>query len=90
MFGSLKNFKDREIAGQTVRAVDQAYSSGMWFKATIFDDAERRIVRVTVTDLEANVPYSQDVTISQSAFWDTSCHGVRLGEVTLSFQKQMP
>lgn len=34
--------------------------------ATIFDDPERRIVRVTVTDLESNVPYSQDVTISKT------------------------
>lgn len=34
--------------------------------ATVFDDSERRIVRVTVTDLEANVPYSQDVTISKT------------------------
>ena len=34
--------------------------------ATIFDDSERRIVRVTVTDLESNVPYSQDVTISKT------------------------
>lgn len=34
--------------------------------ATIFDDSERRIVRVTVTDLEANVPYSQDVTITKT------------------------
>jgi hypothetical protein len=32
---------------------------------TIFDDATRRIVRVSVTDLEANVPYSQDVTINK-------------------------
>jgi hypothetical protein len=33
---------------------------------TVFDDHERRIVRVSVTDLEANVPYSQDVTISKT------------------------
>jgi HK97 family phage major capsid protein len=37
---SLKNFKDREIGGQTVRAVDQAYAAGMWFKATIFNNPE--------------------------------------------------
>jgi HK97 family phage major capsid protein len=40
LFGSLKHFKDREVAGQTVRAVDQAYAAGMWFKAAIFDNAE--------------------------------------------------
>lgn len=33
---------------------------------TVFDDNSRRIVRVSVTDLEANVPYSQDVTIEKS------------------------
>lgn len=40
LYSTLKNFKDREIAGQTVRAVDQAYAAGMWFKATIFNNAE--------------------------------------------------
>jgi hypothetical protein len=34
--------------------------------ATMYDDLEKRIVRVTVTDLEANVPYSQDVTIEKT------------------------
>ncbi|MCA8017774.1 hypothetical protein [Burkholderia metallica] len=29
----------------------------------VYDDREKRIVRVTVTDLEANVPYTQDVPI---------------------------
>lgn len=33
---------------------------------TVFDDAETRIVRVTVTDLEANFPWSQDVTIRKT------------------------
>jgi len=33
---------------------------------TVYDDREKRIVRVAVTDLEANVPYSQDVTIDKS------------------------
>lgn len=47
--------------------------------ATIFDDAERRIVRVTVTDLEANVPYSQDVTISKTI----ERNSVKPGEVPL-------
>jgi HK97 family phage major capsid protein len=40
LYGKLKNFQDREIAGQTVRAVDQAYVVGQWFKATIFGNAE--------------------------------------------------
>lgn len=33
---------------------------------TVYDDREKRIVRVTVTDLEANIPYSQDVTIEKT------------------------
>lgn len=33
---------------------------------TVYDDPEKRIVRVTVTDLEANIPYSQDVTIQKT------------------------
>lgn len=33
---------------------------------TVYDDREKRIVRVTITDLEANVPYSQDVTIAKT------------------------
>jgi HK97 family phage major capsid protein len=40
MYGTLKNFRDREIGGQTVRAVDQAYTAGMWFKAAIFGQAD--------------------------------------------------
>jgi len=41
-YGQLKHFKDQEVAGQTVRAVDQAYTAGMWFKATMFDNAEAK------------------------------------------------
>lgn len=33
---------------------------------TVYDDNEKRIVRVTVADLEANVPYSQDVSITKT------------------------
>jgi HK97 family phage major capsid protein len=40
VYGAIKNFQDREIAGQTIRAVDQAYTVGMWFKATVFNNAE--------------------------------------------------
>jgi HK97 family phage major capsid protein len=40
LYGSIKNFKDREIEGKVVRAVDQAYTVGMWFKAAIMGDIE--------------------------------------------------
>lgn len=33
---------------------------------TVYDDQLKRIVRVTVTDLEANLPYAQDVTIEKT------------------------
>lgn len=33
---------------------------------TVFDDREKRIVRVTVVDCETNTPYSTDVTIEKS------------------------
>jgi HK97 family phage major capsid protein len=40
LYGSLKNFRDREIGGRTVRAVDQAYTAGMWIKAALFGNRE--------------------------------------------------
>lgn len=40
LYGTLKHFHDREIEGRVVRAVDQAYTAGMWFKATILNNAE--------------------------------------------------
>jgi len=40
LYGTIKHFKDREIEGRVVRAVDQAYTAGMWFKATIMNNAE--------------------------------------------------
>lgn len=36
LFGSIKNFSDRVIEGKTVKAVDQAYTAGMWIKAALF------------------------------------------------------
>jgi HK97 family phage major capsid protein len=40
LVSTVKNFKDREVEGQTIRAVDQAYTAGQWFKATLFGNAE--------------------------------------------------
>jgi HK97 family phage major capsid protein len=42
LYGTLKNFHDREIEGRVVRAVDQAYTAGMWFKATLMGNAEAK------------------------------------------------
>jgi HK97 family phage major capsid protein len=40
LYSRLKNFRDREIEGRMVRAVDQAYTVGQWFKATVLGNAE--------------------------------------------------
>src|ERR1043165_8267596 len=42
LYGPMKNFRAREIDGRTVRAIDQAYTAGMWFKATVLDNAEAK------------------------------------------------
>ena len=33
---------------------------------TVYDDREKRIIRVTVVDLEANVPYSDEITVAKT------------------------
>lgn len=33
---------------------------------TVYDDTEKRVVRVSVTDIEANVPYSRDIVIDKT------------------------
>jgi hypothetical protein len=35
-------------------------------QATIYDDPEKRIIRVSCTDMETNTPYSSDVTIEKT------------------------
>jgi HK97 family phage major capsid protein len=40
LYGTIKHFKDREIDGRRIKAVDQAYTAGMWFKATLLGNAE--------------------------------------------------
>ena len=42
LYGSIKNFKDREIEGKAVKAIDQAYTAGMWVKATLFNNTEAK------------------------------------------------
>ena len=40
LYGTLKHFHDRKIGGVKIKAVDQAYTAGMWFKATVMNNAE--------------------------------------------------
>lgn len=50
------------FAEEALRAMGNAYVETM----VIFDDDERRIVRVTVTDLEANLSYPHDITLRKT------------------------
>jgi hypothetical protein len=47
---------------------------------TVYDDREKRIARVTVTDLESNVPYAQDVTVTKTI----ERRATRTGDTVLS------
>jgi hypothetical protein len=50
------------FAEESLRAMGNAYVETM----VVFDDEERRIVRVTVTDLESNLSYPHDITIEKT------------------------
>ena len=57
------------IEGPSIRFAEAALrcmTNVMPEVATVYEDAEKRIQRVTVTDLEANVTYSSDVTIEKT------------------------
>jgi hypothetical protein len=59
---------DNYLEGPSIRFVEAALRcmTNVYPETTvIYDDAERRVMRVAVTDLEANVTYSQDVTIAK-------------------------
>jgi len=50
------------FAEESLRAMGNCYVESM----VVFDDDERRIVRVTVTDLESNLSYPQDLLIAKT------------------------
>jgi hypothetical protein len=50
------------FAEESLRAMGNAYVETM----VVFDDEERRIVRVTVTDLESNLSYPHDITVEKT------------------------
>jgi hypothetical protein len=59
----------KAIEGPSIRFAEaalRAMGNAMPEVAAIYDDAQKRIVRVTVTDLEANLPYSVDVVIDKT------------------------
>ena len=49
-----------------VEAALRAMGNVMPETMTLYDDATRRLVRVAVTDLEANVTYSRDLTLTKT------------------------
>jgi len=63
------------FAEEAVRAMGNVYIESM----VIFDDAERRIVRITGTDLEANLTYHQDLLVLKTVERST----VREGQVVV-------
>ena len=57
------------VEGPSIRFVEAALRNMgnlITETSTLFDDSEKRIVRVAVTDFESNVIYSQDVTITKT------------------------
>lgn len=59
----------KTIEGPSIRFAEAALrcmTNVLVQTATLYDDAEKRILRVTVTDLEANAAYSRDVTVAKT------------------------
>lgn len=57
------------VVGPSIRFAEMAVrcmSNIVVETTTVYDDREKRIVNVSVTDLEGNVPYAQDVTITKA------------------------
>jgi len=57
------------IEGFSIRFVEaalRAMTNVLPEVSTVYDDSEKKIVRATVTDLEANLTYSKDITITKT------------------------
>lgn len=78
-----------QITGPSIRFAEaalRALGNAMPETQTIYDDQSRRIVRVAVTDLEANLTYTRDVTIAKTMERKRLRDGqIALGERTNSF-----
>lgn len=65
----LLEFGEKPVEGLTVRFAEAAlrhFGNVYCEKVVVFDDADKRIVRVTLTDLETNAGDSTDVTIQKT------------------------
>lgn len=59
---------DKPIRGETIRFAEEAaraLGNILCESVIAFDDAERQIVRVVVTDLESNLTYPQDIMVEK-------------------------
>jgi hypothetical protein len=64
-----KPIGSEKITGPSIRFVEEALRAAQNVLAeaiVLFDDADRRIIRVQVTDLEANLCYPQDIIIQKT------------------------
>lgn len=62
-------WEDNYIKGPSIRFAEAALRCMKNIDITtitVYDDREKRIVRVSVSDIENNIPYSQDVTIQKA------------------------
>lgn len=58
----------QSITGPSIRFVEtalQEYGNVTIDTAVVYDDEEKRVVRVSVADLERNIPYTEDATIEK-------------------------
>ena len=56
------------VRGPSIRFVEtalQEYGNVTIDTAVVYDDDEKRVVRVSVADLERNIPYTEDVTVEK-------------------------
>jgi len=59
----------KKIEGLTIRFAEAALRcmTNVWpEQITVYDDAEKRIVQVSVTDLESNLTYSKQITVAKT------------------------
>jgi hypothetical protein len=57
------------VTGPSIRFAEAAFRclNNIWCDAmTVFDNEEKRIIKVTVTDLESNVAYDKSITITKT------------------------
>lgn len=71
------------VKGMSIRFVEaalQEYGNVMPEVASVYDDEERRILRVSLTDLERNITYSEDATVEKFVERKSAGGGEVVGE----------